>query len=137
MESIFLLHCFIWCKCFILFSTYIGIKSLIKEQNVLSNQTWVCLPNAQQSQSTDPRLWWKKSQRLFQGQARRIGSSCSKDLNSLMVFKEGFLKAALGVRVVGCLISLWTFFWLVGAEVTQRYFRWQHHQPSGPNWSEV
>ena len=32
-------------------------------------------------------------------QARRMGSSCSKDLNSLMAFREGFLKATFRVRV--------------------------------------
>ena len=30
-------------------------------------------------------------------------------------------------------ISLWTFFWLVGGEIS----RSQHHQPSGSNWSGV
>ena len=50
----------------------------------------------------------------MQGQARRMGSSCSKDLNPLMAFREGFLKATLlGLKVVGCMISSWTFFELV------------------------
>ena len=35
-------------------------------------------------------------------------------------------------RIAGCIISLWTFFWLVGGEV----IRSQHHQLSGStNWS--
>ena len=46
-------------------------------EKVLLNQTWVCSPDAQQSQSTDTRVWWRKVQHLLQGQARRIGSSCS------------------------------------------------------------
>ena len=29
-------------------------------------------------------------------QARRMGSSCSKDLNSMMAFREGFLKTVEG-----------------------------------------
>ena len=43
---------------------------------------------------------------LLQGQARRTGGSCSKDPNSLIVFREEFLKATFGVRGVGCV----TFF---------------------------
>ena len=50
--------------------------------------------------STDTKLWWRKVQSLLQGQARRMGSSCSKTLNSLMAFR----KASLGVKVVGSLI---------------------------------
>lgn len=50
----------------------------------------------------------------MQGQARRMGSACSKDLNPLMDFREGFLEATLlGLKVVGCMISSWTFFELV------------------------
>ena len=30
-----------------------------------------------------------------------MGSSCSKDLNSLMAFKVGFLKVTLGARAAG------------------------------------
>ena len=70
-------------------------------------------------------------------QARNIGSSCSKDLNSLLAFREGFLQATLGVWVVRCLIRLWTFFWLAGGEVTGLGFGNQHHQPSGSNHSRV
>lgn len=33
-----------------------------------------------------------------------------KTLKSLKVFREGFLKAALGVRAVRCLTSSWTVF---------------------------
>ena len=43
------------------------------------------------------------------------GGSCSKDLKSLTVFREEFLKAEFGVRAAGC----GTFFWLVGDEVTR------------------
>ena len=66
-------------------------------------------PVAQQSQSTDTRLWGKKVQHLLQGQARRMGSLCSKDLNS-MAFRKGFLKATFGVRVTAHRIS---FGWLM------------------------
>ena len=33
-------------------------------------------------------------------------------------FQARIFKDVLGERVVGCLISSWTFFWLVGGEVT-------------------
>ena len=56
---------------------------------------------------------------LLQGQARRMGGSCSKNPNSLMGFGEKFLEAKLGVRAAGCV----AFFWLVGGEVTGRCSR--------------
>ena len=48
-----------------------------------------------------------------------MSSLCSKDLNSLMVFSEEFLKAKFGVRAAGCM----TFFLLVGGEVIGRCSR--------------
>ena len=48
----------------------------------------------------------------MQSQARRMHGSCSKDLKSLMVFREEFLKAKFGVRAAQCT----TFFLLVGGE---------------------
>ena len=51
-------------------------------------------------------------------QARRTGNSCSEYLNFLMAFREWFLKATLGVRVAGCVISSTTLFYLVGGKVT-------------------
>lgn len=44
------------------------------------------------------------------------------------VFKDGG-----GLRVVGCVIKSWTFFWLAGGEVIWN----QQHQPTGPNQSAV
>ena len=43
-------------------------------------------------------MWWRKVQRLLEGQARRIGSSCSKGPNSMIPFREQ-------VWVAGCLWS--------------------------------
>ena len=52
-----------------------------------------------------------QSKGLFAGcQARGMGSSCSKDLNSLLALRQGLSKTVLGERVVGCLLSLGTFF---------------------------
>ena len=57
----------------------------------------------------------QQSQGLFAGhQARRMGSSCSKDLNSPMAFKQGFLKTVLGeggykmhVQLIDLLLISW------------------------------
>ena len=43
---------------------------------------------------------------LLQGQARRTGGSCSKNPNSLMVFREEFLNVIFRLRAAGCM----TFF---------------------------
>ena len=84
----------------------------------LLNQNWVHFPTAQQSQflllkhqvsvreSTACIAWC---------QARIKGSSCSKDKNSLVAFKEEFLKVTFGVRVAGDV----TFFSLAADEVTE------------------
>ena len=53
----------------------------------------------------------RQSKGLFAGrQASRMGSLCSKDPNSRMAFRQGFLKTVLEERVVGCVISSCTFF---------------------------
>ena len=44
-----------------------------------------------------------------------------------MAFRKRSLKTGWGKGVVGCMLSSWTFFWLVGGEVIGS----QHHQPSG------
>ena len=66
-------------------------------------------------------------------QARSPGSWCLKDLYSLVAFRERFLKAWWAGEGMECVISLRTFFWLVGGEV----IRSQHCQPPGFNWSGV
>ena len=68
-------------------------------------------------------------QHLFQGPTRRTGSSCSEELNSLIVFREKFLKARFEMRTAGCM----TFFWLIVGEVTGWYFGHFNYQPSGSN----
>ena len=41
------------------------------------------------------------------------------------------------MKLTGCLISSWIFFWLLGCEVTGWYFRSQHHQLSVSNQSGI
>ena len=60
--------------------------------------------------------------------------SCSKDPNSLKTFRGRFLKTRWERGgVVGCVISLWVCFWLVGDNVIGS----QRHQPSGSSESRV
>ena len=74
---------------------------------------------------------------LPQDQERGMSSLCSKDPNSLVTLRQGFLKPILWVRVIGCLISSRTFFWLVGGKVTGWCFGNLSHQSSSSNQSEV
>ena len=70
---------------------------------------------------------------LLQGQARRTGSSCSKDLNSPVDFKEeGFIG---NVCEEGCRVC--TLLWLVDGEVTGWCSRNLDHRPSGSYQSGV
>ena len=55
-----------------------------------------------------------------------MGSLCSKHLNSQMVCRERFLKAAFRVKIRGCM----AFFWLAGGMVPVWCFRNLNHQPS-------
>ena len=48
-------------------------------------------------------------------------------------FQGKVFKDEVREKVLGCVISSWTFFRLVGGEVIGT----QHHQPSGSNWSRV
>ena len=48
---------------------------------------------------------------LLQGWARRTGSSCAKVPDSLMAFREGFLKATFGVRMTGSMTFEIGWWW--------------------------
>ena len=50
---------------------------------------------------------------------------------------NGFQGRVLKGNIWGKDCSSWTFFWLVGGEVTGRCFRSLNHQPSGSNQSGV
>ena len=66
------------------------------------------LTYAQQSQLTDQVKVKERIAFIAGRQAKKTGSSFSKDLNSLMTFGEGFLKATFGVKVAACgLCSDW------------------------------
>lgn len=77
----------------------------------------------------EENTWW-----LLLGQARRTGSSRSKDPTPQWLWGL-FSQEMVRERISACLIRSWTF-WLVGSEVTGWYFGSQP-QPSGPNQSGV
>lgn len=66
-------------------------------------------------------------------QARSPGSWCSRDPNSQLAFRETFLRTGWGRGPVGCVVSLWTSFWLISSEIIGS----QHLWPSGSNQSVV
>lgn len=67
----------------------------------LLNQTWVHSPTAQQSQSTDTTPQRRKVQHLLQGVKHgEWAVNAPKDLKSRISFREAFLKATFGIRVV-------------------------------------
>ena len=91
-----------WCKC-------------------VTKPNWVFPAHIQWSQSIDTRLWWRKVQ------------ATSREYEWLMLKRPvGFQGKVSKDRALGCMISLWAF-WFVGGKVT-----WpQHHQSSGSNLSRV
>ena len=64
--------------------------SLFVFYTLLLNQTWVSLPAMKQSPSIDAVFGEGKNSVYFRHQARSLGTSCSKDLNSLMAFRKEF-----------------------------------------------
>ena len=65
-------------------------------------------------------------------QAKRMSSSCSKDLNSPMTFRQEVLKAEWG-RVLQCAWSACTQFW----DWLASRWSFKHHQPSSFNQSRA
>ena len=89
----------------------------------------------------------KQSAVFFAGhrtKRKRAASAQKTWTPSSMAFREGLFKSkqltSFEVQVAGCIVSLWTFFWLAGGEVTGWCFknirRFLHH-PSGSNQSGV
>ena len=68
-----------------------GLPAVVKPK-------FVCLTHSEAKQPKSQRLEQKG---LLRGQAKRTGGWCSKNPNSLMAFREDFLKAKFGVRAAG------------------------------------
>ena len=115
----------------------------LQRQENSTNCYWTKLESA--SPSSVKQIYWhhvvmKESTAFIARRPKRdqarTGSSCSKDPNSGMAFREGFLKTAWGRGWQGVWSAHAQFLWpLVGGEVTRLYFSSQHHQPSGSSWS--
>ena len=78
--------------------TFSTINSSPNSAPYVAEPSLSLLPDTHQRQSTDTRLWWREVWQLFVGDQA-------------------------GERVLGDLLSLWAFFWLVGSEVTGWSFR--------------
>ena len=88
-----------------------GLSSLLAVGHNLVSVDWHCCVAGKRTQGQFGNMVRQGEYSVYcRCQARRMGSSCSKDLNSPVAFGEGLLKATLGVRVVACMISLRTFF---------------------------
>ena len=90
------------------------------------------------SSKANPLHWAvvKESTVSSQGKARRMGSSCCKDLNSLKVFGERFLKAKWGKEAQ----DVWSACGRSSAWLVVRLldvFGESTSSTSGFNWSEV
>ena len=95
---------------------------------LLLNQTWIGLAMC------------SKVNLLIQGCGEGkccIFAGTNKESRWLMLKRpeppDGFFKDRVRESVVGCVISSWTFFCLVGGEVIGS----QHHQPSSSNHSGI
>ena len=93
--------CRLWCS-----------PSTLPGGDLLLNQTWVHFTVCSKANLLIPGCGKAKYRFLYCScRAKRTGSSCSEDLNLLMAFREGLLKATFAVRVAGGM----TFFRLVGS----------------------
>ena len=93
------------------------------------NQTWVHVPNCNKAHLLTPGCSEGKC---------NVYCRCQEESRQLALqrptaFRDWLLKAGWGGWVVRCVISSWTFFWLVGGQV----FGSQKHQSSCSNWSGV
>ena len=114
------------------FFLYWSIVDLNMMVVLLPNQTWVHF-RVQWSPFTDTGLWWRKAQCLLQAPSKEFRQLVLKRRKLLNSFWGKAFKGWIKEGVVGCVISSWTFFWLVGGEVIGS----QCHQPSGFNWPGV
>lgn len=84
--------------------------SFILNHHYVTEQTWVCSPDAQQSQSTDARLWGRKVQHLLQGTKQgSLQLMLKRPKTPQWLLGKGF-KAKERDRVSGCMINSWTLF---------------------------
>ena len=99
---------------------------------LLPNQTWVYSPACSKAD-----CWYqvvvKGSAAFIAGTKQGVWAANIQKAWTPNGFQGTVFKDRVRKRVAGCVISSWTFFWLVGGEVIGS----QHHQPSGSNQSGV
>ena len=88
-------------------------------ERLLPNQTWVCSPDAEQGQTTDARLWWRKAQCLLQ--AAPCGAKQREEApHAQKTLTPGWVRAfkgKAGERVAGA--------WPRGAQLSDGFmWRW-------------
>lgn len=89
------------------------------------------------NQSTDSGLWWRKGQHLLQDSKQGVWTAHAQKTSLSLGFQGRAFKGKGRKRVVGCMISLCTFLWLVSGKVTGSTFKNLKHQPSGSNCSGI
>ena len=78
-------------------------------------------------------IYWHRV--VVQGASKEKGQLMLKRLELPDGFQSGVLKTTLGMRVTGCAINSWTFFWLVGGEITGWCTGNLNHQSPGSSQS--
>ena len=81
---------------------FLEFNNLICVKSLLLSQTWVCLPTCSKANLLTLGCSEGKYSVHCRRQARRTGSSSSKDSGSLMTVREKVLKATFGGRVATC-----------------------------------
>ena len=103
--------------------------------SVLPNQTWVCLPTVQHYWH---QVMVKESTELTADTKQGEGAAHAQKTRTSHGFQGRVFKATLGLGIAGCVISSWTFFWLVGGGIVTGWcFRNLNHQAFGSNQSAV
>lgn len=95
----------------------------------------ISLATQQANESRDKVLGQEKTTLL----KKPANGEGSRIMSWRTILIQGRIQASftLGKGKAGCLFGSWTFFWLVGHEVTGWYFGSQYHQPSVSNQSVV
>ena len=100
-----------------------------EKKELSPNQPWVCSPSHRKANLLTPGCEEGKTSTAAGHQATSPGSLFFKGLTVCWLSGKGFWRQG----VAGCVISSWTFFWLIGGKVIGS----QHHQLSGSNWSGI
>ena len=99
--------------------------------HMLPNQTWVHSPCWNKASLLTPGCGEGKCSIYCKAKQGAWATNAQKAWTS--PFTKRYFKDSVREKVLGCVISSWPFFWLVGGKVIGS----QHHQPSGSSQSGV